>query len=51
MICIEIYQKESVDDKKNATGPKCRDFPAVSGRKRGPTLSPVSGLLSLKTVL
>ena len=35
MICIEIYQKESMDDKKNTTGLKSNDFSAVSGRERG----------------
>jgi hypothetical protein len=35
MICIEIYQKESRDDKKNTTGLKSKDFSAVSGRERG----------------
>ena len=35
MICIEIYQKESADYKKNATGPKSKDFSAVSGLERG----------------
>jgi len=34
MICIEIYQKESRYDKKNAIRRKFRYFSAVSGWKR-----------------
>jgi hypothetical protein len=51
ILCVEIYQKGSEDDKKKAIRPKFRDIPANSSRKRGPGLFPDNGLLSRETVL